>query len=107
MAQPYTLTTLIKIRKCCFLQHTCNKTSKFYNNSTAPSTIAYHCPVALQFIDEVERVLKKLPCELADLGRAATGRAECSQYAQLKAAAAVSSTGGAARICEELILSSA
>jgi hypothetical protein len=107
MAQPYTLTTLIKIRKCCFLQHTCNKTSKFYNNSTAPSTIAYHCPIALQFIDEVERVLKKLPCELADLGRAATGRAECSQYAQLKAAAAVSSTGGAARICEELILSSA
>jgi len=52
-------------------------------------------------------VLKKLPCELADLGRAATGRAECAQYAQLKAAAAVSSTGGAARICEELMLASA
>lgn len=89
MAQPYTLTHLIKIQKCCFLQPTRNKTNKFYNNTATLRETVYHCPVALQFINEVERVLKKLPCELADLGRAATGRAFCSQYAQLKAAAAV------------------
>ena len=107
MAQPYTLTHLIKIQKCCFLQPTRNKTSKFYNKSAALRVTDYHCPVALQFINEVERVLKKLPCELADLGRAATGRAACSQYDQLKAAAVVSSTGGVACIWEELIVSSA
>ena len=77
MAQPYALTHLIKIQKCCFLQLTCSKTSKFYNSAAALRETVYHCPVALQFINEVERVLKKLPCAFADLGRAATGRADC------------------------------
>ena len=77
MAQPHTLTHLIKIQKCCFLQPTRNKTSKFYNKSAALHETVYHCPVALQLINEVERVLKKLPCAFADLGRAATGRADC------------------------------
>lgn len=72
VAQPSADSPLRKMRKCCSLWRLGSKTGNILRSCGDAWVALYLCPNARRFAREPLVWARKLPCELADLGAAAT-----------------------------------